>query len=516
MKQIVSADSKLYKWLILLNVMIGTFMAVLDSTVVNTGLPTIMGTLGTDINTVEWVLTAYMLALATVLPVAGWLADKYGYKLVFMLSLIVFTSGSFLCGNSTTIEELIFWRIYQGIGCGAIMPVGMAIVTNVFPAEQRGIALGFWAVASAASVSFGPSIGGYLVDNLNWNYIFFVNVPVGAFALFFTAILQKEFKNPDVHKFDAPGFITSVIFLPVFLYGLTEVNSATNPQGWNSPLVMGCMFIAFISFTLFIYIELKSKNPMMNLRLFKDRNFALSNLVMFVFGIGMFGSTFLVPLYLQNSLGYSAFQSGLFFIPVGILQGIASPLVGEWSQKFSPRFFIITGLTLLGISFYMNQSFSYLTDAHYISVSLYIRGLAMGMLFSPLVNMSLYNIPGRYMAQASSLINIIRQIGGSFGVTIMSYMLTKRVAFHTQIYNEALDNNGETYATVIRNLNQYVMQNAGASESLSHTYSSAIVNSHINMEAYIGGINDDFFIAAVITLFSILPVFFLTDKKFNK
>lgn len=516
MKQIISTDSKAYKWFILFNVMIGTFMAVLDSTVVNTGLPTIMGTLGTDINTAEWVLTAYMLALATVLPVAGWLADKFGYKLIFILSLFVFTTGSFLCGNSSTIEELIFWRIYQGMGCGAIMPVGMAIVTNVFPPEKRGVALGFWAVASAASVSFGPSIGGYLVDNLNWNYIFFVNVPVGAFAIFFTSVLQKEFKNPHVQEFDFPGFITSVIFLPVFLYGLTEVNSSTNAQGWNSPVVMISMFVSLVSFVLFIYFELVSKNPMMDLRLFKDRNFALSNLVIFVFGIGMFGSTFLVPLYLQNSLGYSAFQSGLFFIPVGILQGIASPLVGEWSQKFSPRFFIITGLILLAISFYMNHFFSYLTDARYISISLYLRGLSMGMLYSPLMNMSLYNIPGRFMAQASGLLNITRQIGGSFGVTLMSYMLTKRIAFHTQIYNEALEHTGVTYETVLRNLNQFVVQNAGASESLAHTWSSSIISSHLHMEAYIGGINDDFFLSALITIVCIFPVFFLTDKKFQK
>ncbi|WP_287331496.1 DHA2 family efflux MFS transporter permease subunit, partial [Parabacteroides sp.] len=335
-----NTNDNAYKWLVLGNIMIGTFMAVLDSTVVNTGLPAIMGTLGASINTAEWVLTGYMLAIASILPAAAWLSDRFGYKRIYFLSLLVFTFGSFMCGNSTSIEELIFWRVIEGLGCGAIMPVGMAIVSNVFPPEQRGTALGFWAIASAASVSFGPSIGGYLVDNLNWNYIFYVNVPVGALALFVTAILQKEYKAETVQPFDIPGFITSGIFLPLFMYGLSEVNSSTNTQGWNSPVVLGSMWISALMFILFIYIELTVKHPLINLRIFKDRNFTLANVMMFIFGVGMFGSTFLIPLYLQNNLGYSALQAGMFFIPVGIIQGFCSPTAGALGQKINPKILI--------------------------------------------------------------------------------------------------------------------------------------------------------------------------------
>ena len=506
-------EHPLYKWLILANVMIATFMAVLDSTVVTVGLPTIMGDLGTDINTAEWILTAYMLSLAVMLPVSSWFANKYGYKNVFIVSILIFTSGSFLCGNSTSIEELIFWRVYQGIGCGAIIPVGMAIVTAVFSPEKRGLALGFWAVASAVSVSFGPSIGGFLIDNFNWNYIFFVNVPIGAFAVFFSWVVQKELQKRVVGKFDFLGFITSSIFLSTFLYGLTAVNSATNLEGWNDPTVIFCLFIALASFLLFIYVELTQTNPLMNLRLFRDRNFALGNIVIFIFGVGMFGSTFLVPLYLQNSLGYSAFQSGLFFIPVGILQGIASPLVGKLSQKYNPKIFIIVGLILLGTSFYLNQSLSYLTEASYINLSLYLRGVGMGMLFSPLMNVSLYNISQEFMAQASSLTNIIRQVGGSFGVTIMSYILAKRTAFHTARYHESLNYSGEVYLQTKNELSQYMLHHTAASDQLANLYSTTVLNQRINMEAYIGGMNDDFFIASMITFAAIVPVFFLLKKR---
>lgn len=506
-------DNGVYKWLILGNVMIGTFMAVLDSTIVNTGLPVIMGTLGASINTAEWVLTGYMLAIASVLPAAAWLADRVGYKRTYFLSLLVFTFGSFMCGNSSTIEELIFWRVIEGMGCGAIMPVGMAIVSNAFPPEQRGMALGFWAIASAASVSFGPSIGGYLVDNLNWNYIFYVNVPVGAMALFVTAILQKEYKAAVAQPFDIPGFITSGIFLPLFMYGLSEVNSATNTQGWNSPVVLGSMWISAVVFILFIFVELRVKHPLINLRIFKDRNFTLSNLMVFIFGIGMFGSTFLIPLFLQNNLGYTALEAGLFFIPVGIIQGICSPVAGALGQRINPKILIASGLILMAFSFYLNFFLSFLTESWYITLSLCLRGFGMGILFTPLLTLSLANISKEGMAQASSLTNIIRQMGGSFGVAIFSHMLTERTNYHMQRYSEALDYTGEVYRQTVDNLSDFARQTAGASGHTAQTLAEQMIIKRLELEAYIGGINDDFFIAFVVTLLCVLPIFWLKRVK---
>lgn len=513
MKTATDTPNSSYKWLVLGNVMIGTFMAVLDSTVVNTGLPAIMGTLGASINTAEWVLTGYMLAIASILPAAAWLSDRFGYKRIYFLSVFVFTVGSFMCGNSTSIEELIFWRVIEGFGCGAIMPVGMAIVSNSFPPEQRGVALGFWAIASAASVSFGPSIGGYLVDNLNWNYIFYVNVPVGIFALFFTAAIVKEYKAEKVQPFDIPGFITSGIFLPVFMYGLSEVNSATNTQGWNSPTVLGAMWISVIMFVLFIYFELTVKHPLINLRLFKDSNFALSNLMMMIFGVGMFGSTFLIPLYLQNNLGYSALQAGMFFIPVGILQGVASPIAGALGQRINSKILIATGLLLMAFSFYLNFYLSFLTEKWYVMLSLYLRGIGMGILFTPLLTLSLANIRAESMAQASSITNIIRQMGGSIGVAIFSYTLTQRTNYHTQRYSEALNNTGETYRQTVENLSQFVQQTASATQQGAQSLGEQMILKRLELEAYIGGINDDFYIAFIVTLLCILPVFWLKRIK---
>lgn len=502
-----------YKWIVLGNIMLGTFMAVLDTTVVNTGLPVIMGTLGADINVAEWILTGYMLSMASILPAAGWLSERFGYKKIYFLSLLLFTAGSFMCGSATTIEELIFWRVIEGFGCGMLLPVGMAIVSDVFPPEQRGMALGFWAISSAASVSFGPTIGGYLVDYMNWNYIFYVNIPVGIFALIVTAIVQREHVKGTKVSFDIPGFVTSAIFLPVFMFGLSEVNSSTNSMGWDSPLVLGCMWISAVTFILFLYFEFTVKVPLINLRLFADKNFAMSSLIMFIFGIGMFGSTFLIPLYLQDNLGYTALQAGLFFMPVGIVQGVASPLAGKLMQRISPKVFIISGVLLMASSFYMNFFLSFLTERWYIMVSLYLRGLGMGLLFAPLLTLSLANIRNEDMAQASSITNIVRQMGGSFGVAIFSHLLTQRTAFHTQRYSEALNYTGEMYHQTIHSLSQFIEHTAGKTSGNAKELAEMLILKHVDLEGYISAINDDFFLAFIITLLCLIPVLFLKISK---
>lgn len=509
-------ESKAYKWVILANVMITTFMAVLDSTVVNTGLPVIMGTLGASMNSAEWILTGYMLSMATILSIAGWLSNRYSYRNVFVFALAVFTFGSLMCGNSDTIGSLIFWRVIEGIGGGLLMPVGMAIVTSVFPPQQRGMALGFWAVATAASVSFGPMIGGYLVDNFNWNYIFYVNIPIGIFSIVFTIAVQKKFTLESKLKFDWPGFLTSATFLPVFLYGLSEVNSSTNPAGWSSPEVMGCMWLAAVSFVLFIFIELNVKTPLIALDIFKDKNFAIANIVVFIFGIAMFGSTFLIPLYMQDTLGYSAYEAGLIFLPVGLLQAISSPLSGKLCKIIDPRFIIITGLALLAYSFFMNVSFSFQTDRSYILTSLIIRGVGLGILYPPLLTVSLNNITPIQMAQASSVTNIVRQIGGSFGVAIFTYLLAERRDFHTQRYSEALNYSGEKYHEVINRLSWFYTSEGSVTQIDAQSHAKNFIIQWIDNEGYISGINDDFIIGCAVAAAAIIPVLFLTTKQKTK
>jgi len=502
-----------YKWFVLGNIMIGTFMAVLDSTIVNVGLPKIMASFGVGIDKIEWVITAYMLAMAVMLPTSGWLADKFGYKRLYFLGIFFFTLGSLLCGMSYDENTLIISRIIQGLGAGVIQPLGMAVITREFPPQQRGMALGFWAIAAAASVSFGPLIGGYLVDNFSWQLIFTVNIPFGIAAMLFTILIQQEFINPRVGKFDFIGFISIVIFLPLTLYTLSEGNAATNTEGWGSPFILACVAISILSLAVFITQELTVDEPFIELRLLKDYNFGMGNLVMLLLFLGMLGSTFLMPLYLQNALGYTAVQAGSVFLPVGIIQGFMSPLSGKISDKYGPKAPMALGVILLAISFYLNSKLSYLTEHDYIMTSLYIRGLALGILFTPLSAVMLLNIPREKMAQASSISNTIRQLGGSLGVAIFSTFLTSRITYNAQMYGTAIQSTSQQFKNVTTHLAYYAQQHVGGSMTTALQQSRYMILSHVNLQAYIQGIDDDFWIASVITILGIIPVIVMRTKK---
>jgi MFS transporter, DHA2 family, multidrug resistance protein len=505
-----------YKWWLLANVMIGTFMAVLDSTIVNVGLPKIMASFGVGIDKIEWVITAYMLALALMLPTAAWLADKFGYKRMYFIGMAIFTFGSFLCGISGNENILILSRVIQGLGGGMLMPLGMAIVTREFPPEQRGTALGFWAISAAASVSFGPIIGGYLVDNFSWKLIFDVNVPVGIFGLLATIIIQSEYKNKHIKKFDLVGFISASLFLPLILYALTESTSSTNTEGWGAPVVIICFIVSILALVLFVTNELNIDNPLMELRLLSNHNFGISALMMLVFGIGMFGSTFLLPLYLQNSLGYTALQAGAVFLPVGIVQGISSPLAGWFGDRTNHKVPMLIGLILLAASFFVNSQLSYLTEHNFIMLSLYMRGFGMGIMFTPLSSVALLEIPREKMAQASGLFNIIRQLGGSFGVALLATLLTVRMNYHQQTFSQSVDINSPQFTAVARNIATYVQHTAGADFITARRLSQSAISNQVNKEAYIQAIDDDFLLAGIITLIGIIPVFFLHTKRKEK
>ncbi|MCL1938447.1 MAG: DHA2 family efflux MFS transporter permease subunit [Candidatus Azobacteroides sp.] len=505
--------SPYYKWFVLANIMLGTFMAVLDGTIVNVGLPKIMASFGVSLDSIQWVITAYMLAMAAMLPTSGWLADKFGYKKVYFWGLFLFTVGSLCCAMSHNELSLICSRILQGLGAGIVQTLGMAIIVREFPPSQRGVALGFWAIASAASVSFGPLIGGYLVDNFGWQLIFDVNVPVGVFALFFTMVIQREVKNPNARKFDLLGFMSVSIFLPVLLYALTEGNSASNAEGWRSPYILLCFAISGFALITFISRELTTTHPLINLRLLRNHNFALGNIFMMIFGMGMFGSTFLLPLYLQNSMNYTALQSGAVFLPVGIIQGSISPIVGLTSDKANPKIPICIGICLLSLSFLANTHFSFMSEHHNIMVSLYLRGFGMGMIFTPLSSLTLLTLPSEQMAQASSIINTIRQIGGSLGIAVFTTLLTARANFHSQVYGQAINSQSEAFASVTRNMSYYIQEHGGSSLASAMRQSQMIVSSHVNTQAFIEGINDDFRIACCLTILGLIPALLMYSKR---
>ena len=501
------------KWWVLVSVMIGTFMAVLDSTIVSVAFPKMMAAFGVSVDQIEWVMTAYMLAFAVVLPSSGWLSDRFGYKKTYMFGFSLFTFGSLLCSLSWNEEVLILFRIFQGVGAGLMMPVGMAIVTRAFPPKERGIALGFWGIAAAASISLGPLTGGYLVDNFSWHAIFDINVPVGLLGLFVVWIIQKEYKAEERTRFDIGGFITMTIALGALLLALSTANSSWNTDGWTSVFILSCFFISALSFVLFFMVETLTAHPIVNIRLFKDRNFGLSSLIMFVFGIAFYGNAFLLPIYLQNSLGYTALQAGLVFFPVGILQAFVSPLAGKITDKVNPKIPAIFGMLLMALSLYLFSFFSLQTMRSQVMLPIYIRGLALGFIFTPMTAIALFDIPKVQLGQASGLFNTVRQIGGSFGIAVLGTLLTQRVTFHTRIFGEQLDAHSPAFHNVMKHLENFAGSAAGASPHIAVLHAKMLLLKNVVAQAFVQGINDDFFVGAVLTAALIIPLLFLKTKR---
>ncbi|HVN47225.1 MAG TPA: DHA2 family efflux MFS transporter permease subunit [Bacteroidota bacterium] len=502
-----------YKWWVLANVMIGTFMAVLDATIVDVSLAKLMAAFGISVDKVEWVITAYMLVFAVMLPTAGWIADHFGYKRTYFSALALFTIGSFLCGQSWNEDVLILSRIIQATGAGLLMPTGMAIITREFPQRQRGLALGFWGIAAAASVSLGPMIGGYLIDNINWNSIFNVNVPVGIIGLFATYVIQREYKTERTRSFDVIGFISMATFLSTLLLALTDANAKWNTGGWSSPFIVTCLSISVLALIVFLVTEFTVKHPLIEMSLFKDFNFTVANGVLFLFGFGMFGSTFLLPLYLQNALGYTAFQAGSLFLPVGLLQAMTAPMAGFLSDKVNPKIPAFCGLILLALSLSINSALSLFSEHHQIMIPLYIRGFAMGMIFSPMTTMALTNVPRYKIGQASGLYNIIRQLGGSFGIAFMSSLLTRRVIYHNAIYGQVVNQQSDMFQQVSRQLTHFSAEALSGNASLAAMRAQALIAEHIATQSFVKAVGDVFLVAAVITLSGTIPVLMLKYKK---
>jgi len=505
------------KWLVLLSVMIGTFMAVLDATIVNVAFPKMMAVFGASLDQIEWVMTGYMLAFAVVLPSSGWVADRFGYKKTYIFGLLLFSIGSLAASFSWNESVLIGFRVVQGIGGGFLMPVGMAIVTRAFPPNQRGVALGFWGIAAAASISLGPLIGGYLVDYYSWQAIFDINVPVGIMGIIAVIIIQDEYQNPNKTKFDLGGMLSMTIGLGALLLALTTGNASWNTKGWHSEFIVTNFLIAALSLTLFVVIELRTDHPIVNLRLLKYYNFSISVIVLFVFGIAFFGNSFLLPLYLQNSLGYTAFQAGLVFLPVGILQAFISPISGQLTDRFNPKTPMLLGVFVLGLAMYFFSFLSLETMHGQIMFPLYLRGVGMGLVFTPLSTVALYDIPKPQLAQASGLINTIRQIGGSFGIAILGSILTQRVAFHSHIYGEQIQQNSPAFEKTIVNIERYSKTAVGSTDLNAVADAKTLLLQNISKQAYISGITDDFWVGSVLTFSLIILILFLrTSKKHLK
>lgn len=510
---LVDKNSATYKWWVLANVMIGTAMVIIDSSIVNVALPKIMAAFGISINTAEWVLNGYLIAFSVMLPTAAWFADHFGSKVMYLVALTAFTIGSFLCAIAWDEKMLIFFRVLQGMGGGLLMPVGMAIMLREFPAEKRGTALGFWSVAAAASASFGPFLGGYLVDRFDWSSIFYVNVPLGLLGIFATWMIMRPHKSAKTHAFDFIGFISLAALMVSLLLALADGNASWNTGGWTSTFMLTNFAISFLGLVVFLIREFTAKHPLIEIRLFRSLNYSMSNLVRFIFGLSVFGSIFLLPLYLQTSLDYTPFQAGAVYLPMGILQGIAGPVSGILSDRINPKLIALAGILLLGLSWYLNGFLSLYSMHSQIMFPLYLRGLGMGLTLTPLTALGLRDIKSKDMGQATGLYNVVRQIGGSFGVAIIGSILTERTLFHRAIDGQVVSKYSPVYQNIIDRVRDFVTYKVAGPLSIETERAKALIITDVSKQAIIQATDDTFFFACAVMLLCIIPILLMKRAK---
>ncbi|CAH2213549.1 DHA2 family efflux MFS transporter permease subunit [Tepidibacter aestuarii] len=419
-------DKKIEQWLALFVVIIGTFMSILDSSIVNIAIPKMMSVFGVSLDEVKWILTSYTLALGAIIPLTGFLGDIFGNKRVYIFALSMFTLGSLLCGFAWSNTSMIIFRIIQAVGGGMIMPIGMSIIYQTFPEKDRGLALGFWGIASMAAPTIGPTLGGYIIENLDWRLIFNINVPIGIIGVVLACILLKGSPIKKINNFDYLGFISSTLGIVSILYVLGEGSTID----WSDPKNAILMTIGILFLIFFVVNELTHENSLLELRILKIFEFSLSQAISCVLTFALMGGTYVIPLFLQNIRGYTPMETGMILFPSAIAVGVMMPLSGSIFDTVGAKPVVIPGIVLLGAASYLLVGRINLdSSANSIKFILTIRGIGLGLAMMPISTAGMNAVPKQLIGKASALSNTIRQISGALSVTIMTTLIQNRFNF---------------------------------------------------------------------------------------
>ncbi|HVH52268.1 MAG TPA: DHA2 family efflux MFS transporter permease subunit, partial [Gaiellaceae bacterium] len=413
------------KWWTLAAVSFGLFMIMLDNTIVNVALPTIERSLHLKISELEWVVTGYALTFGALMLTGGKFADLLGRRAVFVGGLVIFTLSSLACGLAGSASVLIAARVVQGIGAALMNPSTLSIITVTFPPKQRGTAIGIWAGISALALAIGPLTGGLIVERINWNWIFFINVPIGVLAILAAFAFIPESRDTSAEqKPDVAGQITSALGLFALSYGLIEANN----YGWTSGRILGSFVVAAVSLVAFIVLEMRQRLPMLDLSLFRNRGFAGANTVMGFVGLAMFGIFFYVSLYTQQVLGFSPIQAGAAFLPWTVLIILLAPVAGKLSDRLGPRRFVTTGMAILAGSMVVFAQSGVGASYWALLPGMLLGGLGMSIAMAPTTAAAMHSVSPDKAGVGSAVLNSMRQVGGSLGIAIMGAIVASGIS----------------------------------------------------------------------------------------
>jgi MFS transporter, DHA2 family, multidrug resistance protein len=431
-------------WIIAVSVMLSTFMEVLDTTVVNVSLPHIAGSLSATVDESTWALTSYLVANAIVLPITGWLANYFGRKRLLIAAVTGFTTASFLCGLAPTLPALIIFRVIQGACGGGLQPISQAVLLEAFPPKDRGKAMGFWGLGIVVAPMLGPVLGGWLTDNYSWRWVFYINIPVGVLSIIMTKlfIFDPSYIRRPKGRVDYWG----IGMLALGVGALQIVLDKGQEEDWfSSDWITMLAVIAAVALVVFVLYELfASDHPVVDLHVFKVRTYATGVFLMTVLGFVLYGSLVLLPILLQTLLGYPALQAGIAMAPRGLGSFIAMPVVGIIMVKFDPRKLLTIGVMVASFTLFQLSWLNLNTGYWDVFWPQFIQGLSLALLFVPLTTVTMDPIAKEKMGNATSIFNLMRNIGGSMGIASVTTMVARReqvhmnvLAAHVNPYNES-------------------------------------------------------------------------------
>jgi MFS transporter, DHA2 family, multidrug resistance protein len=499
-------------WVIALTVTLATFMEVLDTSVANVALPHIAGSLSAGQDESTWVLTSYLVSNAIILPMSGWLSNLIGRKRFYMSCVALFTISSFLCGLAPSLGMLIFFRVLQGVGGGGLQPSEQAILADTFEPAKRGMAFAVYGMAVVLAPAIGPTLGGWITDNFNWRWIFFINIPVGIISLLLTNRLISD--PPYMKQMKRTGIRVDYIGLGLLALGLgamqVVLDKGQRDDWFGSDFIVVMTTICVVSLIAVIFWEWHHKDPIIDLHLFRERSFAVGNLLMFMVGFALLSSTVLIPQFCQSLLGYTAQEAGLALMPGGFAILLSMPVVGFLLGRFDPRRLLLFGLPMLSFSLFHMTRFDTSVDFRTVATARVFQAIGLAFLFVPINTAAYGSIPKGKNNAASGLINLSRNIGGSVGISFVTTMLARRAQVHqTYLVQHVNAGSGRLQAMFESATHLLIGRGSNAHEAARQAY--GLVANRVDQQATMLAYIDNFRMLGIAVLIMI-PFVFLMKK----
>jgi len=497
-------------WLIAISVMLATFMEVLDTSIASVALPHIAGSLSATNDEATWVLTSYLVANAVVLPASPWFSKKFGRKRFLISCIVIFTISSFACGAATSLGMILLARAIQGAGGGALQPLSQAILLETFPPDKRGMANAVFALGVVVAPVLGPTLGGYLTDTYSWRWAFYINIPIGIFAIF---MIMRYIEDPEYIRNAKPGKIDAIGLglLAVWLACLQIVLDKGQEDDWfGADWIRWAVGILVVAFVLFIIRELTSDNPLVDLRVFRHRNFRLGCILIGLFGAAIYGLITLLPLFYQELLGYTASAAGWAVSPRGIGAIIAMPIIGILTSKLDNRWLIASGFAMFGLSsLRFGQADLQISQWSFLW-AIILSGFGTGFIFVPLSTTTVAGLKNEEIGNASGLYNLFRNVGGSVGIAMVNTIIARHAQLHQNELVRSVTSSSVTVQNQIHALQQYLQtQGFGPVDAMQRAY--ALIGRQVEGQALLWSYVDDFRYMALMC-FACIPIVFILKK----